>query len=79
MTLDFFKYAPLDDPNDVAGYEWLDFSQFVDEQGVDLPIEEPDLQFDVEGVDVKGLTLKELAQWAYQQFVVPARVMVGRE
>ncbi|MCS6861412.1 MAG: hypothetical protein NZT92_13940 [Abditibacteriales bacterium] len=78
ITLDFFKYVPLDDPNDVAGFEWLDSSQFIDEGNVDLPIPEPDLRFDVGDEEAQGLTLTELAQWAYQQCVA-AKVAVPAE
>jgi len=66
----FFVYQSQDELKEVRGYEWLDFSYFVDEDGtVDMPIPEPRSLFNVQGTDLKGATLKEVVFWAYQKFV----------
>lgn len=66
----FFLHQSQEKQGEVCGYEWLDFSYFVDDNGrADLPISEPDFLFDVQGTDVKGATLKQVIFWAYKRFV----------
>lgn len=67
-----------DEPEEIVGFECLDFSLLVPhlaERGV-LP--EIRMKFDVEGTDLKDATLREVLIWAYQRYVLKP-LMAPRE
>jgi len=71
---DFYIRYDWDDPTQIVGFEWLDFSVYfnaIDEAGV---IPELDMTFDVVGTRLQGLTLKEVLRWAYQRYVLKEEV-----
>lgn len=66
----FYIRYDWDNPDEIVGFEWLGFSAYIntlDEPGV---IPDLEMRFDIEGTDLKGLTLKEVLRWAYHRYVL---------
>jgi hypothetical protein len=67
---DFYIRYDWDNPEEIVGFEWLDFSRYfnaIDDDGV---IPDLEMRFDIEGTNLKGLTLKEVLRWAYRRYVL---------
>jgi len=67
---EFYIRYDYENTNEIVGFEWLGFSDYfsaIDEPGVipDLP-----LRFNIEGADLKGLTLRQVLYWAYRRYVL---------
>lgn len=67
---DFLILRDWDNRAEIVGFEVLDFSLFVPhiyELDALPPIE---LRFDVDGTEMRGVTLREVLEWAYKNFIV---------
>jgi len=67
---DFYIRYDWENPDQIVGFEWLDFSAYfgmLDEPGV---IPDVDFLFHIAGTPHTGLTLKEVLRWAYQHYVL---------
>jgi uncharacterized protein YuzE len=68
-----------DDPEEIVGFECLDFSLLVPhlaERGV-LP--DVRMRFDIEGAGLKNATLREVLIWAYQRYVLKPLMVPEKE
>jgi hypothetical protein len=67
---DFYICYDWDNSEEIVGFEWLDFSRYfnaIDDEGV---IPDLEMRFDIEGTNLKRLTLKEVLRWAYRRYVL---------
>ena len=67
---DFLILYDWDNPDEIVGFEILDFSLLVPhlyEPGV---VPAVDLRFEVEGTSLTNVTLIEVLEWAYRHFVL---------
>lgn len=59
-----------DKPDEVVGFECLDFSLLIPHLAESGVVPELDLRFDVEGATLMGATLTEVLRWAYERYVL---------
>ena len=66
-----------DQPDEIVGFESIDFSLFVPHIGESGILPRVDILFDIENGGPKGLTLKELLSWAYEQYILKPRAIAS--
>jgi len=59
-----------DQPDQVVGFECLDFSLLVPHLAEPGVVPELGMVFDVEGAAVQGETLRDVLHWAYERYVL---------
>jgi uncharacterized protein YuzE len=59
-----------DKPDEVAGFECLDFSLLIPHLAEPGVVPKLDLRFDVEGTTLMNVTLTEVLHWAYERYVL---------
>jgi uncharacterized protein YuzE len=59
-----------DGPDEVVGFECLDFSLLIPHLAEPGVVPELDLRFDVEGTMLMNVTLTEVLHWAYERYVL---------
>lgn len=59
-----------DKPDEVVGFECLDFSLLIPHLAEPGVVPELDLRFDVEGTTLMNVTLTEVLHWAYERYVL---------
>ena len=59
-----------DKPDEVVGFECLDFSLLIPHLAEPGVVPKLDLRFDVEGTTLMNVTLTEVLHWAYERYVL---------
>ncbi len=59
-----------DKPDEVVGFECLDFSLLIPHLAEPGVVPKLDLRFDVEGTTLVNVTLTEVLHWAYERYVL---------
>ena len=59
-----------DKPDEVVGFECLDFSLLIPHLAEPGVVPKLDLRFDVEGTTLMNATLTEVLHWAYERYVL---------
>ncbi len=59
-----------DKPDEVVGFECLDFSLLIPHLAEPGVVPQLDLRFDVEGTTLLNVTLTEVLHWAYERYVL---------
>jgi hypothetical protein len=76
---DFLILRDWDNRGEIVGFEVLDFSLFVP-RIYDLDaLPQIELRFDVDGTEMRGVTLREVLEWAYKNFIVMRLPFVREE
>jgi len=65
-----------DEPDEVVGFECLDFSLLIPHLAEPGVVPKLDLRFDVEGTTLMNATLAEVLRWAYEWYVLRQPVVV---
>lgn len=68
----FFIRYDWDHPDQVVGFEIMDFSLFVPRLREPGAVPAIDMRFEVEGTSLAQATLREVLEWAYRRFVLQA-------
>ena len=75
---DFLILRDWDNRDEIVGFEVLDFSLFVPHIYDLDALPQIELRFDVDGTEIRGMTLREVLEWAYKNFIV-MRLPFARE
>lgn len=79
---DFLIMHDWDDPEEIAGFEVLDFSLLVPHLHEPGVVPSVDCRFQVEGTSLTQASLTEVLEWAYRHYVlryVPAFAMAAEK
>jgi uncharacterized protein YuzE len=63
-----------DEPDEVVGFECLDFSLLIPHLAEPGVVPELEMCFEIEGTEVRDATLQEVLNWAYERYVLQRTV-----
>ncbi len=75
---DFLILRDWGNRDEIVGFEVLDFSLFVPHIYELDALPQIELRFNVDGTEMRGVTLREVLEWAYKNFIV-TRLPFARE